>query len=122
MLETLFVDLTDLRLWLIVLIVSVLGLVEKLAIYRAGRESAKADLSDVPGFYPERRARIEAMFQTRGTYILLLASIPGIGAAIAAVAGNVGVATAVFVFWVAISNLTRNWLIVILSGQLVSLF
>ncbi len=96
--------------------VTAVGLAEKLALYRAGQRSAKAALSDVPGFNPERRARLEAMFQTRGTYILLLASIPGIGAATAAVA------TATLVLWVTISILVRNWLIVILSGQLAILF
>ncbi len=40
----------------------------------------------------------------------------------AAVAGNVGVATATFILWVTISLLVRNWLIVILSGQLAILF
>ena len=123
MLETLFTDLTDVRLWLIVLIVSAVGLAEKLAIYRAGQRSAEAGLAtSMPGIDGERRAKLETMFETRGTYILLLASIPGIGAAMAAVAGNVGVATATFVLWVAISILIRNWLIVILSGQLVTLF
>jgi membrane protein YqaA with SNARE-associated domain len=53
---------------------------------------------------------------------LLLASIPGIGAATTAVAGKLGVAMAAFVSWVTISNLIRNWLIVLLTGQLASLF
>jgi membrane protein YqaA with SNARE-associated domain len=122
MLEILIADLTDLRLWLFVLIVSAVGLAEKLAFYRAGQRSADADLSRVPGINLERRTRLEAMFMNRGTYILLLASIPGIGAAMTAVAGNVGVAIATFVIWVTISNLIRNWLIVILSGQLAILF
>ena len=122
MLEILIADLTDLRLWLFVLIVSAIGLAEKLAFYRAGQRSAGADLSTIPGINAERRARLETMFQTRGTYILLLASIPGIGAATTAVAGNVGVAIIAFILWVTISNLIRNWLIVILSGQLAILF
>jgi membrane protein DedA with SNARE-associated domain len=122
MLEILLADLTDLRLWLVVLIVSAVGLIEKLAFYRAGKRSAGSGLSDIPGIDPERADRLETMFQTKGTYILLLASIPGIGAATTAVAGIVGVNIALFVVWVAISNLIRNWLIVILSGQLSILF
>lgn len=122
MLETLVTDLTDLRLWLLVILISAVGLAEKLAIYRAGKSTAKADLSNLPGVTDERRTRLEGMFQTRGTYILLLASIPGIGAVMTAVAGNVGVSTAVFVLWVSISILVRNWLLVILSGQLAQLF
>lgn len=117
MLEILVTDLTDLRLWLIVILISAVGLAEKLAIYRAGQRTAKADLSGLPGVTQERRARLEQMFETRGSYILLLASIPGIGAAMTAIAGNVGITTAVFVLWVTISILVRNWLIVILSGQ-----
>lgn len=77
MLETLVADLTDVRLWLLVLLVSAVGLAEKLAIYHAGQRTAKADLSSLPGVNEERRARLETMFQMRGTYILLLASIPG---------------------------------------------
>jgi membrane protein DedA with SNARE-associated domain len=122
MLDIMVADLTDVRLWLIVIFVSAIGLVEKFAFYRVGQQSIEADLSNLPGFDPERRARIETLFQTKGSYILLLASIPGIGALTAAIAGAFGISAAVFVFWVAISNLTRNWLIVILSGQIVALF
>lgn len=122
MIETLVSDLTDVRLWIIVLSVTAIGLVEKLAIFRAGQSTAKANLSNLPGVTKERRARIEEMFQNRGSYILLLASIPGIGAAISAVAGNLGVSSSIFVLFVFISTLVRNWMIVILSGQLTLLF
>jgi membrane protein DedA with SNARE-associated domain len=122
MLAILVADLTNLRLWLLVLLVTAVGLAEKLAIYRAGRATAEADLTSMPGVDEERRARLEMMFQTKGTYILLLASIPGVGAAMAAVAGYVGVAIAAFVLWTTISLLVRNWLLVILSGQLAVLF
>lgn len=122
MLGILVTDFTNPRLWLLVLLVSAVGLAEKLAIYRAGQRTAGADLTDMPGITEERRARLDMMFQTRGTYILLLASIPGVGAAMAAVAGNIGVATAAFVLWATISLLVRNWLLVILSGQLSIVF
>ena len=122
MLETLATDLMDIRLWLLVLLVSAVGLAEKLAIYRAGRRTTEADLASLPGVTQERRARLEEMFHTRGSYILLLASIPGIGAAMTAVAGHVGVTTVAFVLWVTISILIRNWLIVLFTGQLESLF
>lgn len=122
MLEILVTDLTDFRLWLIVLIVSAVGLAEKFAIYHAGQRTARADLSSMPGVTEERRARLETLFQTRGTYILLLGSIPGIGAAMSAVAGNLGVTNTAFILWVTISLLVRNWLIVIFTGQLTVLF
>ncbi len=85
MLEILIADLTDPRLWLFVLFVSAVGLAEILAFYRAGQRSAGVDLSDVPGINAERAARLETMFQKRGSYILFLASISGVGAATTAV-------------------------------------
>jgi membrane protein DedA with SNARE-associated domain len=121
-LDTLLSDFMDLRLWLFVLFVTAIGLIEKLAIYRAGQQAAGADLTNMPGVNQERRARLETLFEVRGSYILLLASIPGIGAVMAAVAGDVGVGAATFTILVAISILVRNWLIVILSGQLAALF
>jgi membrane protein YqaA with SNARE-associated domain len=122
MLETLVTDLTDPRLWIFILIVSAVGLAEKLAIYSAGKRASEADLTGLPGVTEERQARLILTFQTKGTYILLLASIPGIGAAMTAVAGYVGVVTTTFILWVTISILVRNWLIVILTGQLIGLF
>jgi len=122
MAETMITDLTDLRLWLIVLVWTAVGVAEKLAFYRVGQSSANADLSNVPGINQERRARLETYFHERGSYILLLASIPGIGAATSAVAGNVGVGMLTFVIWVTISNLIRNWLIIFLTGQIVTQF
>ena len=122
MIDTLIADFTDLRLWLVVIFLSAVGLASKLAIYRAGKFSADSDLSGFPGYSPERRARLDRMFEMRGSIVLLLASIPGVGALTAAVAGNIGVSQAAFVFWVSISNITRNWLIVLFTGQLTSLF
>ena len=118
MLEILVTDLADPRLWLLVILVCAVGLAEKLAIYHAGQLSAEADLSTMPGVTEERQASLEPMFQRRCTYILLPASIPGIGAAVTAVAGNVGISAARFILWVTISLLVRNWLIVILSRQM----
>lgn len=122
MFKTLIADLTDPRLWLIVLFVSAIGLIEKLAIYRAGQQSASIDPKRAMGIDPERAARLETLFETRGSYILILVSIPGIGAALSIVAGAIGVKAATFIFWVSLSNLIRNWLIVILSGQIINLF
>jgi hypothetical protein len=65
--ETVIADLTDVRLWLIVLIWTAIGLTEKLVFYRVGRSSASADLSNVPGINPERRARLETLFHERGS-------------------------------------------------------
>jgi membrane protein YqaA with SNARE-associated domain len=53
--------------------------------------------------------------------LLLLASVPVIGSVITVLAGADVVAMPAFVVFVVISNLVRNWLIVILAGGIVQL-
>jgi membrane protein DedA with SNARE-associated domain len=121
MLETLFVDLTDLRLWLIVLAVSAFGVADKLVFYYAGQRHGKAALNDIHGFTPERAEKFHQLYARWGSLLLLLASVPVIGSAITVLGGVGGVSRTLFIVLVSISNLVRNWLIVILSGGIVAL-
>ena len=121
MLKTLFVDLTDLRLWLIVLAVSAIGVADKLVYYYAGRRGGKAALKDIPGLTPERAEKLHNLYDRWGTLLLLLASVPVIGSAMTVLGGVGGVSRTLFIVLVSISNLVRNWLIVILSGGIVAL-
>ena len=55
--------LTDPRLWLIVIILSLLGIVTQYALYAAGRRKGDEMLEHVPGMTSERRNRMEARFE-----------------------------------------------------------
>jgi membrane protein DedA with SNARE-associated domain len=122
MLETLFVDLTDLRLWLIVLAVSAFGVADKLVYFYAGQRGGKNALNKIHGYTPERAEKLHNLYDRRGSLLLLLASVPIIGSAMTVLGGVGGVGRNVFIVLVSISNLVRNWLIVILAGGIAGLF
>jgi membrane protein DedA with SNARE-associated domain len=121
MLKTLFVDLTDLRLWLIVLAVSTIGVADKLVYYYAGQRGGQDALNKIHGFTPERAQKLHNLYDRWGSILLLLASVPVIGSAMTVLGGVGGVSRNLFIVLVSISNLVRNWLIVILSGGIVAL-
>lgn len=121
MLQTLIVDLTDLRLWLIVLAVSAIGVANKFVYYEIGKRHGKDALSKVSGYTPERAQKFQRLYARWGKSLLLLASIPVIGPAMAVLGGVGGISKSLFILLAAISSVVRNWLIVILSGGIVQL-
>ena len=121
MLDIVIADLTNTRLWLVVLAVTAFGLFEKLVYYQAGKRGGSAALNKVHGFTPERADQFNRIFERWGSLLRLLASVPVIGSVMTVISGISGVAMPVFIVFVVISNLIRNWLLVILSGGVVQL-
>jgi membrane protein DedA with SNARE-associated domain len=122
MLDGLFDDLTSLRLWIIVLILSAIGIIEKTVIFYAGERKGDAVLDDLPGLTPGRKEQMKKLSERWGSIIMILASIPLVGSAVTAVSGIGHARRATFFLLVVISYLIRNWLIIILSGQVLSIF
>lgn len=113
-------QLTDPRLWSVVILISLIGVVSKLVYYQVGRHGSKAVAERVPQVTPERLSLISGWFEKHGSRVLAISSVPGIGSALAAVAGIAGIRIIFFVVWVFFSGLVRNWLVVILFGQTLS--
>ncbi|HUS94064.1 MAG TPA: hypothetical protein VMZ24_02680 [Patescibacteria group bacterium] len=113
--------LIDSSMWTMVIIVSLLGVFTKLAYYNIGKRGKDSALEHIPRVTPEQWERLEVGYQKRGSVILLLASIPVVGSAITAVAGAFETGMATFVILVLISNLIRNWLLVVVFGQTLAL-
>jgi len=114
-------DLTNLRLWLVVLVWVAFGVFNKLVYYEAGERGGKTALNKVHGYTPERADKIHKLYDRWGSPLLLLASVPVIGSVVTVLGGVGRVALPVFIIMVVISNLVRNWLIVLLSGGVVQL-
>jgi membrane protein YqaA with SNARE-associated domain len=121
MLDAIIADLTNPTYWLIVLIITAIGLFNKLIYYKAGQRSGKAALNNIHGYTQERADELHHLYARWGSSLLLLASVPVIGSVATVLAGADGVALSVVVVFVVISNLVRNWLIVILAGGIVQL-
>ena len=121
MLDLIIADLTNTRLWIVVLVWSAVGVFNKVVYYEAGERGGKAALNKVHGFSQERQEKFHSLYDRWGSPLLLLASIPVIGSAITVLGGVGRVAMPVFIIMVVISNLIRNWLIIFASGRVVSL-
>ena len=122
MLENLIANLTNPTLWIVVLVWTAIGVINKLIYYEAGERSGQAALEKIHGYTEERADRFYSHYDRWGSSLLLLASIPVFGSVISALAGMDGVAMFVFVALVVISSLVRNWLIILLASGLVQSF
>lgn len=114
--------LLDPTLWLMVLIVSIVGVGTKLVYYRIGNLGKESVVEHVPRLTSERWEQVKSHYYHRGAITLLLASIPVIGSAVAAAAGVFSTSIGKFVILVLVSNLIRNWVLIFIFGQTISLF
>jgi len=121
MLDIIIDDLTDPRLWLVVLAWTAIGVLNKFVYYETGERSGKSALEKIHGYTPERADEFHHFYDRWGSPLLLFASIPVFGSVISVLAGVDNVAMLVFVVLVVISSLVRNWLIIILAGGVVQL-
>lgn len=114
--------LLDLGLWLLVLLVSGVATVTALAYYYLGREGTEAVFSRFPSLEQERWERVQAGYKKHGSGLLFFSFIPVLGMLFETAAGAVGIGPAVYVLWVFLGRVVRNWLLVLLFDQTLHLF
>jgi membrane protein YqaA with SNARE-associated domain len=114
--------LLDIKIWLVVLAISGLGTVTTLAYYYLGKQGAKAVQQHVPQITDERWDRAQHLYEEYGSKLLLLSSLPMVGVVLQSAAGALGMGLVVYVVWVLIGRLVRNWALVILFNQTLGLF
>ena len=91
MIEVLAGYLTDLGLWLIVILISIFGVTEHLAVYYAARREGDAALSRFSSLTPAQKTSLEKQFNRWGSLCLAIASIPVLGLVLTTIAGVGGV-------------------------------
>ena len=106
--------LFELWAWLLVILVSLLAVVGNLTLYKLGKEGQEAVASRFPRIDPTRWKRAGELFETRGSWILLLTCLPGLGIVLSTAAGAYGVRLHEFALWVVIAKMARNWLLLII--------
>jgi membrane protein YqaA with SNARE-associated domain len=104
--------------WLLVILVSALGVVGNLTLYKLGEEGQGAVFSRFPRIKPARWKWAAEMFETRGSWILLFSVLPGLGLLLSTAAGAFGIKLYGFVLWVMVAKMARNWLLLILVAYL----
>ena len=104
--------------WLIVLLLSVLGVVGNLALYQVGKRGVDAIRERFPQVKDEQWLRIKRLYEEHGSLALLLSGVPVLGSLLTAAAGAFEVRLFSFVLFVFIAKLVRNWLIVVVPMEI----
>ena len=104
--------LLDPILWVLVVVVSVLGALGNLALYYLGRSGTDAVFERFPQLEGERWKRIGAYYQRYGARVLILSAVPGLGTVLTTGAGAFDINRNVFLVWVFLAKLLRNWLVI----------
>lgn len=107
-------DLPDLKLWLLMLLVSVLGTIAPLTYYAVGKRGTHAVLERFPQVTEERWERAHRLYEKHGVGLAFLTAIPMIGIVLSAAAGAFGIRLVSFAAWVLAGRLIRNLLVLLL--------
>ena len=109
--------LADLRVWGVVLLVSVLDTAAGLVPYYAGRRGIEAVLARFPRLRRERLERVQRLYQEHGNGLLFFCFLPMLGVLLSAGAGVAGVSVVAFVPWVLAGKTVRWSIILVLLDQ-----
>ena len=109
------------KVWVVLLVVSVVGTIATLAYYYLGREGFEAVLKRFPELKQEQWERVSSLYDRYGAILLLLSSIPVVGVLLTTVAGAAGIRVMVFFLWVLAGRLARNVLLLLLFNQALGL-
>ena len=106
--------LLDPILWVLVIVVSAVGATGNLALYYLGRSGTDAVFERFPQIEGERWKRIGAYYQRYGARVLIFSAVAGLGTVLTTGAGAFDIKRNVFLVWVFLGKLLRNWLVIVL--------
>ena len=104
--------LVDLRIWILVLLVSGGGTAASLIPYYVGQRGTEAVFEHYPRLEGRPWQRLEAAFGRWGAFTLVLSGIPGLGVALLVAAGAFGIRRHTFLGWAFLGKVLRYWVVV----------
>ncbi len=108
--------LLDPILWMLVVVISAVGAAGNLALYYLGRGGTEAVFERFPQLEGERWERIGTYYERYGARVLILSAIPGLGTVLTTGAGAFNIKRNIFLVWIFLAKLMRNWLIIFLMS------
>lgn len=109
--------LTDVRIWGVVLVISVLGVGSASIPYYLGKRGIAAVVERFPHLREESLRHVEQLYGEHGSGLLFFSFIPMLGLVLSAGAGIVGVEISTFVLWVLVGRALRNSIVLVLIAQ-----
>jgi len=114
--------LLSIKMWLLVVGVSVIGTATSMAYYYLGQQGADAVFDRFPQIGQENWRRVHRWYQERGSGLLFLSGIPMVGVLLTTAAGAFGIGVVTYLTWVLLGRLARNWVALLLFDQTWTLF
>ena len=114
-------QLSDPRTWLLVIVISIVGVISKSIYFFIGRGGKDKALEKTDKISPERWDELEERYKRSGSKALIFGSIPVVGPVLAAIAGAFHTHFLLLVFWVMLSGIIRNWILVLVFNATFSL-
>jgi membrane protein DedA with SNARE-associated domain len=109
--------LADLRVWGVVLLLSMLDTAAALVPYYVGRRGLEDVLARFPRLRRERLERIQCLYLQHGDGLLFFCFLPMLGVLFSAGAGIAGVQIGAFVPWVLAGKTVRWSIVLVLFDQ-----
>jgi membrane protein DedA with SNARE-associated domain len=111
--------LLNLRYWLLIIAISLVGTSANLATYYLGREGSSAVFERYPTLEASSSwQRVNDWFQRWGSRTLVLSFIPVLVTALSAAAGIFKIRMTIFLLAVFAAKVIRNWVILLLALSL----
>jgi membrane protein YqaA with SNARE-associated domain len=111
--------LTDPKIWILILTISALGAFARLPNYYAGLRGKETIITLYPRIEPQTWERVLKAYRNLGPLPLLIASIPIIGTLLTVSAGMAEINRTLFIIFVIISKVIRNWILFLLFFRLI---
>jgi membrane protein YqaA with SNARE-associated domain len=112
--------LTDLRVLLLIVIVSALGVAVLLGGYYLGRKGEGEAQKHSDRISPEKLEQFRTRYERWGAWLLLLAIIPYVGPPLSVAAGVVGIKIWTFVVMAFIAKFVQTALVVVTLGEVLT--
>ena len=109
--------LLDLRMWLLVLLVSGMATAATLSYYYLGKQGSDVVLDHLPRFDRKNLERVDALYGRHGSILLFLSFVPLLGMLLEAAAGTFGIGLPAYILWVFLGRIVRNWSVLLLFDQ-----
>ena len=110
----------DFRAWLIIILLSVLGVPVALGKYYLGQAGYLAVKKRFPQITDDKWHRVKNWYDDHGAKVLLTAGIPGLGMLVITGAGAFGISRNSFLIWTFIGKLIRNVLLFLIAAGVFS--
>jgi len=117
-----FNTMLDLQVWLIMIVLSLIGLPVAMGKYYVGAKGLPSVQKHFPQVTDERWDSVQNLYQRHGSPLLLGSGIPVLGILVSTGAGAFGLPRNRFLVWSFLGKMLRNWVFALIALGFFNIF